>query len=211
MAFDVLRVILAWSVFAAFHSLTVSDGYERFARRVMGGKAFGASHRLLFTAYTAIVFALLVLYLRSVPDAPLFRVEGWPRLFCRAVQLCGAAFLLWTPWDLAEFVGLRQWQRRREPDPPPGRNDRLFTGKAYGIVRHPLYLGISAILAANPVQSRNTLASSVMAILYLYVGTFLEERRLVRKFGDEYRDYQRRVPRFLPIGRPSGSGRARKR
>lgn len=208
MSFDVLRIIFAWAAFAVFHSLTVSEEYERLARRAMGDRAFDIYHRLLFTAYSGVAFLLLVLYLGSVPDAPLFRLEGWPRLLCHAVQLGGAAFLLWTPWDIKEFVGLRQWERRKEPAPAPGRNDRLFTGKAYGVVRHPLYLGISAILAANPVQSRNTLVSTAMVILYFYVGTFFEERRLMRKFGEEYRAYRERVPRFLPIGWTPRSGRA---
>ena len=201
MTFDVARIILACAAFAVFHSLTVSEGYERLARRALGDRAFDVCHRLLFTGYTAAACVLVVLYLRSVPDVPLFRLEGWPRLLCRAVQLGGAAFLLWTPWDLKEFIGLRQWQRRSDPAPAAGRNDRLFTGKAYGVVRHPLYLGISAILAANPAQTRNSAVATAMVILYFYVGTFFEERRLVRKFGDEYRAYRERVPRFLPIGK----------
>jgi protein-S-isoprenylcysteine O-methyltransferase Ste14 len=44
--------------------------------------------------------------------------------------------------------------------------------------------------------------------VYLYVGTFFEERRLVREFGDDYRAYQRQVPRLIPwrgpVGQPSG-------
>jgi protein-S-isoprenylcysteine O-methyltransferase Ste14 len=31
--------------------------------------------------------------------------------------------------------------------------------------------------------------------------TRLEEARLIEKFGDAYRDYQRRTGRFLPSGR----------
>ncbi len=194
-----LGIVLGWAAFAVFHSLTVSEGYERLARRAMGDRAFDVYHRLLFTAYSCGAFLLLVLFLQTVPDAPLFRLEGWPRVLCHAVQAGGAAFLLWTPWDMKEFVGLRQWERRKEPAPAPGRNERLFTGKAYGVVRHPLYLGISAILAANPVQSRNTLVSTAMVILYFYVGTFFEERRLMRKFGEEYRAYRKRVPRMMPL------------
>ena len=210
MATEIARIVGGWTAFAVFHSVTVSEGYERIARRAMGDRAFAAGHRLLFTAYTAAAFVILVLYLRSVADTPLFVVEGWPRLLCRAVQIGGVAFLLWTPWDFREFVGLRQWRRRNDPAPPPGRADRLFTGKAYGVVRHPLYLGISAILAASPVQTRNTAVSTAMAILYFYVGTFFEERRLVRAFGDAYRAYRERVPRFLPLGRIFGPGRGRK-
>jgi methanethiol S-methyltransferase len=202
---DALPVILAWTAFAVFHSVTVSAPYERLARRIMGDSAYSAYHRLVFTAYSSAAFLLLLLYLRSLPDLPLYRLEGWRRLLCHAGQLGAAAFLLWTPWDLREFVGIRQWERRRRREPPgPGESDRLFTGKAYGVVRHPLYFGISAILLLHPVQTRNSAVSTAMIVLYFYVGTFLEERRLEDKFGDEYRAYRRRVPRFLPrLRRPS--------
>ncbi len=199
---DVLWVILAWTAFAVFHSLTVSEKYESLARRSMGERAFAAYHRLLFTAYSFLAFFLLVLYLRSLPDRPLYRVEGAGRILFHAVQLLGAALLLRTPWDIREFIGIRQWKRHRKGGPPdPGRIGRLFTGKTYGIVRHPLYLGISVVLLFHPVQTRNSFLSVVLAILYFYIGTFFEERRMVRAFGQEYRDYQGRVPRFLPFGR----------
>ncbi len=200
---DVLRIILAWTAFAVFHSLTVSERYEGLARRMMGENAFSAYHRLLFTVYSAAAFVLLVLYLKAVPDRPLYRLEGATRLLFHVVQAGGAALLFYTPWDIKEFVGISQWRRsRKRESPEPGRSERLFTGKAYGIVRHPLYLGISVILAFHPVQTRNSLVSAAMVILYFYVGTFFEEARMVRKFGEEYRNYQCRVPRFLPLRPP---------
>jgi hypothetical protein len=73
---DVLRVVLAWAAFAVFHSVTVSQGYERRVRRLVGDEAFDAYHRLAFTAYSAVAFVLLLLYLRTVPDPPLYRLEG---------------------------------------------------------------------------------------------------------------------------------------
>lgn len=200
---DVLRVIMAWTAFAVFHSLTVSETYEDLARRSMGERAFAAYHRLLFTAYSFFAFILLVLYLRTVPDRPLYSLEGGIRLLFHAVQACALALLLWTPWDIREFLGIRQWSRHRKGEPPePGRNDRLFTHKAYGVVRHPLYLGISVVLAFHPVQSRNSFVSTAMIILYFYAGTFFEERRMARIFGEEYRRYRKRVPRFLPVRWP---------
>jgi protein-S-isoprenylcysteine O-methyltransferase Ste14 len=196
---DVLNVFLAWAAFAVFHSLTVSEGYERRVRGFIGDEAFDATHRLAFTACSAAAFALLLFYLHSIPDRPLYRLEGTARLLFHAIQIGGFAFLLWTPWDLKEFLGFRQWERHRKGKTPQAQNERLFTGKAYGIVRHPLYLGCSVILLFHPVQTRNSALSVAMVILYFYVGTFLEERRLVNKFGDAYRDYQKKVPRMLPL------------
>lgn len=197
---DVLRVVLAWAAFAVFHSVTVSEGYERRVRRLLGVEAFDGYHRLAFTVYSILAFILLLLYVRAVPDYPFYRLEGIPRLLSHAVQLGGFAFLLWTPWDLKEFLGFRQWERHRAGGSPGGgQPGRLFTGKAYGVVRHPLYLGCSVILLFHPVQTRNGALSVAMAVLYFYVGTFFEERRLLKKFGDAYRAYQEKVPRFLPL------------
>jgi protein-S-isoprenylcysteine O-methyltransferase Ste14 len=202
-AVDALKVIVAWGAFALFHSFTVSERYERWARGFLGDERFRAYHRLLFTLYSAVATAAVLLYARSLPDARLYRLDGISRYAFHALQLCGAALLLWTPWDLKEFVGLRQWERHRRGEvETQGRNERLFTGKGYGLVRHPLYLGCSMLLAFHPVQTRNSAATAAAVIAYFHIGTFFEERRLVRIFGDAYREYQRRVPRFFPLPRP---------
>jgi protein-S-isoprenylcysteine O-methyltransferase Ste14 len=199
---DAVKVIAAWGAFALFHSMTVSERYERWARRVMGEVRFRAYHRLLFTLYSAAATAAVLLYVRSLPDAPLYRLDGAFRYAFHALQFCGAALLLWTPWDLKEFIGLRQWERQRKGEAAAQcRNERLFTGKGYGLVRHPLYLGFSLLLAFHPVQTRNSAVTAAVVIAYFYIGTFFEERRLVRQFGEAYREYRHRVPRFLPLPR----------
>jgi len=202
-AVNPLKVIVAWGAFALFHSVTVSEPYERWARRVMGEDRFRAYHRLLFTLYSAAATAAVLLYVRSLPDAPLYRLDGWIRFLFHGVQVLGAGLLLWTPWDLKEFVGLRQWERQRKGEEEvQGRNERLFTGKAYDVVRHPLYLGCSLLLAFHPVQTGNSAATAAAVIAYFYIGTFFEERRMERKFGEEYREYKKRVPRLFPLPRP---------
>jgi protein-S-isoprenylcysteine O-methyltransferase Ste14 len=200
---DAMKVIVAWGAFALFHSVTVSEPYERWARGFLGDERFRAYHRLLFTLYSAAATAAVLLYVRSLPDAPLYSLDGVSRYVFHALQLCGAALLLWTPWDLKEFIGLRQWERhRRGEGEAQGRNERLFTGKGYGLVRHPLYLGCSLLLAFHPAQTLNSIATAAAVIAYFYIGTFFEERRLVRQFGEAYLEYQRRIPRFFPLPRP---------
>ena len=36
------------------------------------------------------------------------------------------------------------------------------------------------------------------SVLYLYVGTWLEEKKLVKQFGKKYKKYQEEVPMLIP-------------
>lgn len=195
---DAVTIVLAWTAFAVFHSLTVSETYERAARRILGEQPFAAWHRLLFTAYNAAALLILFRFLGTIPDAPFYQVVGWPRLMFHAVQASGVVLIVWTPWDPARFFGIRQAADRVRGATADSGMERLFTAKAYSVVRHPIYLGISLILAFLPAHTRNSCVSTAMVIAYFYIGTFFEEARLVRTFGQAYRDYQKAVPRLLP-------------
>lgn len=79
------------------------------------------------------------------------------------------------------------------------RADRLITSGAYRFSRHPQLVGWALILLGVALWGRSWLALS-LAALYL-VGVALltpaEERKLIKLYGQEYRDYQKRTPRFF--------------
>ena len=83
------------------------------------------------------------------------------------------------------------------PEPATGK---LITAGIYGRVRHPRYVSIFFGVVAVALFS-NYLATYVVAgamVPVLYALTFFEERELLDRFGEEYVEYSRRVPRFMP-------------
>jgi protein-S-isoprenylcysteine O-methyltransferase Ste14 len=80
------------------------------------------------------------------------------------------------------------------------RRPELVTDGIYARVRHPLYLatimvfGAMAFLYPFPV----VIVFAVSMIVYTIVGAFLEERKLILHYGQEYRDYRERVGFILP-------------
>lgn len=67
-------------------------------------------------------------------------------------------------------------------------------------MRHPLYSGtllfFTGICVAFPFYKNWYLL--LLMIVYLFIGMWLEERKLIHVFGDEYKDYMRRVKRLIP-------------
>lgn len=81
------------------------------------------------------------------------------------------------------------------------KENRLVTGGLYRFVRHPQYTGLFVALFGEGVVHWPTLFSLGIFPLIVIAYYFLarkEERDMVRHFGDEYRDYMRRVPMFIP-------------
>lgn len=124
------------------------------------------------------------------------------------------------PWTVAPSIGLylasigldincRKYLKFKIliglPEIAPDRMEsRLLDQGIYGRVRHPRYLAIALGLLGWAVFSGYTGAVVVAlgAFPALYLVTVLEERELLERFGDEYVEYQRRVPRLVPrIGR----------
>ncbi len=120
------------------------------------------------------------------------------------LQLAGVAIgaAAFRKMRVGEFLGLAQAARYLKGKEPEGDEEglkqSLVTSGIYSVVRHPQYLAGIIVFTFNPYLTRNWLTVSVLADLYFVAGALLEERRLIRRFGDEYLRYMRRVPRLLP-------------
>ncbi len=102
------------------------------------------------------------------------------------------------------------WQRKKQltarilvgvPElSPQGHPQKLLTEGIYAHIRHPRYLeGMVGMLAYALII--NYLAVYVLYIVSLcaiFLIVNLEEKELRERFGGQYEDYCRRVPRFLP-------------
>jgi protein-S-isoprenylcysteine O-methyltransferase Ste14 len=81
------------------------------------------------------------------------------------------------------------------------QEDHLVSDGSYARVRHPQYTGLFLIAFGEGVVHWPTLLSligfPIIVVAYVLLAR-REERDMVARFGDEYREYQRRVPMFIP-------------
>lgn len=78
---------------------------------------------------------------------------------------------------------------------------RLVQGGVYGLSRNPMYVGNLCIAIGMCLIAHVPLAFITIIPLFFYIYFAIvvtEEAFLRQKFGEEFTDYCRRVPRFLP-------------
>jgi protein-S-isoprenylcysteine O-methyltransferase Ste14 len=69
----------------------------------------------------------------------------------------------------------------------------------YQYVRHPLTSLLIISLWAHASMTAGRLQFNLLFTAYALIGTFFEERDLIRKYGQSYLEYRNRVPAYIPF------------
>jgi protein-S-isoprenylcysteine O-methyltransferase Ste14 len=197
--------------FAFIHSLCVTSFIKNVVRRLLGEVFVKAFYRLLYTCFGFATTAVAVYLILRIPDEGLFAAPAWLRWPMHALQAGALIFgaLSFRAFSAHEFLGLTQaWRyitKKEVKGDVEGISEYgLVRTGVYGIVRHPMYLAGIVIFTLNPYVSVNRLTVSFLADAYFVYGALMEERRLIGRFGDDYRNYMKEVPRFIPRFRRTG-------
>jgi len=118
----------------------------------------------------------------------------WPRAICSGVLICGGLAVWIVCADLFGRKG------RGTPLPLDAPRHLVTTGP-FAVIRNPIMAGEVAVVWGIALY-RSSLGVILYAILFALAGHLavvkVEEPELRKRFGREYEDYCRRVPRWLP-------------
>jgi methanethiol S-methyltransferase len=132
--------------------------------------------------------------LRFFPDRILYAVPSPWRWLMIVGQVMAALALFGAlrQTGVSFFLGLAQISGRQE------ENGSLVKDGFYCHLRNPLFFFGAIFLWLFPTMTVNLLTFNLLATLYFYVGALHEEKSLRKEFGNEYEDYKRSVPMFVP-------------
>ena len=186
-------VLLA--LFALQHSGMARPSFKAFITRWVPE----ALERTVYIIGVCLVMWVIMLAWQPVPQV-LWSADGALGVvldtgFWIGFVLVYAATLLLNHFHL---LGISQAYRQYVIQVPDATVDRLQVNGVYKLVRHPLMTGL---LVSFWFASEFTVGHLVWALGltgYILLGTFLEERDLIARFGASYRAYAAQVPAFFP-------------
>ena len=201
LAFDAAVTIILLSVFCISHSILASNKVKKlFQDRFGNGIAY---YRIGYNIISVISFIIIYLSLPTI-NITLYDLPSPYDLIILFLQLLSLIGFIWSAryFSSGEFIGWAQIRRLREGNYDSNDLDESSTLRIegpYKYSRHPIYFFSIVFLVMRPVMSLSYFLIVVIFVVYFYIGSVFEEKRLIEKFGEAYTNYQKSVPRIIPI------------
>jgi methanethiol S-methyltransferase len=190
---------LIWAGWCVIHSLLNSEGIV--GKALPPGSSITPYYRIVYSLFAAITLALVYWITPREGDVPLWEWHGPLVVVQGAIWIVALAigylsFRLISIWGFLGITALGISRNARKS------SDKLITSGIYRETRNPQFLAVLLLLWARDLTSIGLVINIILSF-YLIIGARIEEKRLVRKFGDICLKYMSRVPRFIPRRIPS--------
>lgn len=198
-----MKFILAFILFAIIHTLLASDSVKSWLFATMPGMQY---YYRLFYNFTAIILLGLIWFYVPVASGSVYEIP-WPFNYVFHIfQLLGLAGLFWSAryFGGGMFTGIGQLKHAASHNPPSYHLDepkttRMVVDGPFRYVRHPLYFFSIIVLLFHPYMSIKWALFTVCCILYFWLGSKPEEKKLITRFGRQYEQYRETVPALFPV------------
>jgi protein-S-isoprenylcysteine O-methyltransferase Ste14 len=185
-----------WVLFFSFHSILASGKVKAVVYN------FGQKYRVYYragynTISTLLLIPVLFTYINSASEWVF--LPNTISLFGGGLLVLSGGYIIvdsFKNYNTAEFLGTYQIKSNKE------YKATSFSKHGWNnIVRHPLYFGSIVLILGlfTAIPNQKMALSATLGLVYLIIGTFWEEMKLKKEFGQSYCDYQEEVSMLLPI------------
>jgi len=187
-------LVIAWCV---LHSAMISVSVTEYLKKRLGPKF--RFYRLFFNLIAILTLIPVALYAYSLRTQAIFHWDGYMRIG-QVLLLIVAVLLIFLGgrhYNVRQVLGIKQIKEGISSKAITDTGE-LDTSGVLGMTRHPWYLATILLIWARQMDV-SVLFVNVILTSYLIVGTALEEKKLIREFGEKYAAYQNRVSMLIPF------------
>ena len=187
-------LLLAILIYGVIHSILASLWAKEKSQHLFGIHS-QRWYRLVYNLFAILSFLPVLILIRFLPDHNLYTISLPWLVISLLIQGLAALVLIagLRQTGLSSFLGLQQIFLT--PPPPPSI---MITSGLYRYVRHPLYTAGLIFIWLVPKMTLNLLVLNIGLTLYILIGAVVEERKLVKEFGEAFQLYKHETPMLIP-------------
>lgn len=198
--YDVLLLLILLGLFGYTHSFLASLKVKEFIKQQFG-KAI-AFYRLFYNLFSLISLYLIWEYAPH-PSLQIYELNPPFDYLVLIPQVLSLSGIVWCfrYFSFKEFLGLSQIERFLNKEYSDNELDERMTfliEGPYKYSRHPIYFFSIVFLMFRAEMDLFYLTMLIAFIIYFYIGSVFEEKKLLKIFGKDYEEYQKKVPRIFP-------------
>jgi len=187
------NLVFLWVLFYGLHSFLANLDFKHWLSTKLG-KAY-KGYRLVYSLFSTVFFLLIMIYGAGIEKKYLLASTDFTTYLGYMLAAFGTIIMVkaFKNFSIATFSGLRLHNDLEE-------QQEFIKNGIHAYVRHPIYSGLLLIFLGffffDPVMS--SLIHLGCLVVYLPVGIYFEEKKLIRIFGDTYIEYKKEVPSLFP-------------
>lgn len=176
-------LVAGWIVYFGLHSILATNAVKsKFPPRLF---------RVVYVLFSTAGLLGLLFFNGSIHSLKFFVSEGPIRYVSLMLTTFGVMTIQssFRQYSFKGFIGIAEEKKE------------LKTEGVLQYVRHPIQAGLILIILGFFffIPNLPTLISCVCVLLYIPIGIYFEEKKLVEMYGDRYVEYQKKVPALFPI------------
>ncbi|UII27851.1 isoprenylcysteine carboxylmethyltransferase family protein [Fulvivirga maritima] len=186
---DYLLLVVGWLVYFVLHSGLATVRVKEAVSSKLGLSVAG--YRIFYNIIALLGVLVLLFYNGTLIPPKLIPQMGFIKYFSLLTAGIGVIIInsAFKQYSTSGFLGLAREE-----------SGKLKTKGILSYIRHPLYSATILIFIGFFLYDSRlaTLISVLCVFVYLPIGIYLEEKKLIKIYGDEYRAYKKRVPALIP-------------
>ncbi len=200
LIFEVFIIVGLFTLFSISHTLLATTKIKNKIIEKVGTKI--AFYRLFYNV-SSILLLIVIFGITPKPYQLIYELNSPYDIIIFILQGVSLVGVFWSAsyMDVKEFLGISQIKRYLKNSYNIEELDEHSTMVIKGpfkYTRHPIYFFSICFLTLRPVMDLFYLILLLCIIIYFYIGSIYEEKKLIEKFNGKYEDYQKRVPRMVP-------------
>jgi protein-S-isoprenylcysteine O-methyltransferase Ste14 len=179
----------SWALYLFLHSALATNGVKKWvADKITKSER---AYRFIYSLLSTIGLLWLLMIMAITDSIQIFKPSAYVTYGAMVLASYGVILIIvsFRQLSMKEFVGLKKQSEFK-----------LIKTGLHGHVRHPIYSGTILLFSGMCLYYPTDINILVAGVVFLYLpfGIYLEERKLIEVFGEEYLDYTKKVSAIFP-------------